>query len=285
MTAARTDGKAGFDHIYDLPDPRDYFRTLRPTGYQIPANAQPVFRRLVADSGATTVLDVCCSYGINAALLRFELTLDDLYDHYADDALTEASPAELAASDRDWFAERRRPHPPRVLGLDVAANAVDYGRKVGLLDGGWAEDLETYDPSPGLAERVGDVGLVTITGGIGYVSERTFDRLLDRLPTDPPPWVAAFCLRTYSYDAVADSLARHGLVTEQASATVPQRRFVSDAERDAALEAVRGRGLDPTGREDSGWYHCDFFLSRPASRQGDPPVDDLLAAVAAASSH
>ena len=118
---------------------------------------------------------------------------------------------------------------------------------------------------------------MTITGGIGYVSERTFDRLFDQLPPERPPWVAAFCLRTYPYDGVAASLARRGLVTEQSSATVPQRRFVSADEQDAAVEAVRERGLDPAGREDTGWYHCDFFLSRPEQQAGSPTVDDLLA--------
>ncbi len=278
MTPPRTDGKAGFDHIYDLRDPREYFRTLQPSEYQIPAHAQPVFRRLVAESGAGSVLDVCCSYGINAALLSHDLTLADLYDHYTDAELAELSPAEVADSDRDWYARHRRPDAPRALGLDVASNAVAYARQVGLLDDGWAEDLEAEDPSPELAKQVGDVEMVTITGGIGYVSARTFDRLLDRLPSDPAPWVAAFCLRTYPYDDVAASLARHGLVTERATVTVPQRRFVNDDERDAALDAVRRRGLDPAGREDTGWYHCDFFLSRPREQAGHPPVDDLMAA-------
>ena len=277
MTPTRTDGKAGFDHIYDEPDPRDYFRTLRPTEYQIPAQAQPVFRRTVDACGAGSVLDVCCSYGINSALLRCDVTLDDLYDHYADDDIAELSPDRLVAADREWYAERTRPEAPRTLGLDVASNAVAYGRAVGVLDGGWAEDLESNEPSADLSEQIADVDLVTITGGIGYVSERTFDRLFDQLPTERPPWVAAFCLRTYPYDGVAESLAQRGLVTEQAAATVPQRRFVSADERDAALEAVRERGLDPTGREDTGWYHCDFFLSRPEQQAGDPTVDDLLA--------
>ena len=225
MTPTRTDGKAGFDHIYDEPDPRDYFRTLRPTGYQIPARAQPVFRRTVDACGAGTVLDVCCSYGINAALLRCDVTLDDLYDHYADDDVTSSRPIGWSPPTASWFAERTRPDAPRTLGLDVASNAVAYGRAVGLLDGGWAEDLESGDPSADLSDQVADVDLVTITGGIGYVSERTFDRLFDQLPAERPPWVAAFCLRTYPYDGVAESLAQRGLVTEQSSA--PSRSAAS----------------------------------------------------------
>jgi hypothetical protein len=38
-----------------------------------------------------------------------------------------------------------------------------------------------------------------------------------------------------------------------------------EAEREAALREVCGRGLDPAGMEDTGRYYADFYLSRPAA--------------------
>lgn len=284
---ARTDGKAAFDHIYDQPDPREYFRTLLSLSYQIPAHAQPVFRSLLAAMTQArqaaapyrpTVLDLCCSYGLNAALLRCDITLDDLHDRYLGAEVADLSSEQLIAADRTWFAERRRDNPPRTLGLDVAGRAVAYARAVGLLDGGWAENLESDEPSVDLVAGGSTVDLVTITGGVGYVTEPTFTRLLRFLPRDPPPWVAAFVLRTYDYVGIASTLAQHGLVTEQATAaTVRQRRFADTDERDSALRTVQDRGLDTAGREDDGWYHCDFYLSRPGAEAGRPTVDELLA--------
>lgn len=282
---ARADGKTDFDQIYDRPDPRAYFTTLRALEYEIPQRAQPVFQALLAalsarsdqaGPGPAQVLDLCCSYGINAALLRCEVTLDELFDRYTSPDLGELSAAELIRADEAFYAGRRRPDPVAVSGLDLAANAVAYGRGVGLLDHGWAENLEDVDPSDELTGHLRDVDLVTTTGGVGYITERTFDRVLGARRGAPMPWVAAFVLRIYPYDRIAETLSRHGLVTEQLTGvTFPQRQFFSESEREAALLQVRQRGLDPSGREEAGRYHADFFLSRPAA-DVQPPLPLLL---------
>lgn len=282
-------GKADFNHIYDRPDPRDFFRTLGELDYEIPQHAQPVFQALLTalrSSGGTVgsaplrVLDLCCSYGVNAALMRCDVRLDELFDHYSSPALADLSAAELARADEAYYAERCRPDAVRVSGLDVAANAVAYGCRVGLLDGGWAEDLEAGDPSRQLTDHLRGVDLVTTSGGVGYITERTFDRVLGARRDGSTPWVASFVLRTVSYERISESLAQHGLVTEQLiGATFPQRRFASEAEREAALREVSRRGLDPAGREDTGRYFASFYLSRSAADAAQQPLEGLLANV------
>ena len=90
--------KANFDDIYDQPDPRAYFRTLAPLDYQIPQQARPVIERVHAAAGADrTILDVCCSYGINAALLRFDLDIADLAARYTDAGLDAVPPPNASA--------------------------------------------------------------------------------------------------------------------------------------------------------------------------------------------
>lgn len=275
MATSTGDGKASFDHLYNQPDPRALFRALDALSYQVPHHAHPVFAALLR---AGTVLDICCSYGVNAALLRCELSLADLYDHYADPALAELSADELAARDHRFYAEHRRPDAPSVLGLDTADRALGYGRAVGLLDAGWTENLESDEPSDDLSHGLSDVGLVTISGGVGYITERTFERVFGAFPSGSAPWVAAFVLRMYSYDRIAATLARHGLVTEQLSdTTFKQRRFASSDEQSATIRAVRARGFDTSGKEDDGWLHCDFFLSRPADDTGRQRLSDVLA--------
>ncbi|CAG7634324.1 class I SAM-dependent methyltransferase [Rhodococcus opacus] len=279
-------GKANFDDIYDKPDPREYFRVLAELEYQIPQRARPVFAALLAARRRTgiadgdhagTVLDLCCSYGVNAALLRCDLSMTDLVRHYADPSLTGLPAAELEAADRAFYAAHRRPYPPRIVGVDAAANAVGYGRRVGLLERGAAENLETGPPSAQLTATLADVGLITATGGVGYITERTFDALLRETPAPRPPWVAAFVLRIFPYDRIAETLHRHGLLTEElAGVTFPQRRFASPHERDSALDAVRARGLDPAGKEDRGQFHACFYLSRPASDVEAEPLAPLL---------
>ncbi|MFF3645217.1 hypothetical protein [Streptomyces sp. NPDC002564] len=262
-------GKTRFDDIYDRPDPRTYFRTLAPYEYEIPQHAQAVFRRtrdlrarLAGAEGSVTVLDVCCSYGINAALLNHDLTLADLYAHYTSDEAAALTPAELVERDKEFYASRRRADASPVIGLDTAENATRYALDAGLLDEAYAENLERHPPSQELRRAVARTGLITVTGGIGYITHRTFDALLDsaRLPV----WVSAFVLRTVPYGPIADTLAAHGLDTvTDTSRTYTQRLFTSPEERAEALRQVTLAGEDPAGHEAEGRYHTRLHESRP----------------------
>ena len=86
------DAKANMDHIYDRSDPRAYFRELKSVGYTIPGEAKPIFQKLIGHlqnktNDTVRVLDIGCSYGINAALLKYDLSIDNLYDHWGRDNL------------------------------------------------------------------------------------------------------------------------------------------------------------------------------------------------------
>lgn len=272
MTRGRTSttpGKSRFDDIYNEPDPRPYFRRLAPLEYEIPHHAQDVFRRTRADrarasgaDGRVTVLDLCCSYGINAALLNHDLTLAELYAHYTSPGAGALTPAELIEYDKEFYASRRRADATPVIGLDAAENAVQYALAVGLLDEAYAENLERRPPSPRLRRAVADTGLITVTGGIGYVSHRTFEALLECAGL--PVWVSAFVLRTVSYESVVTSLYEYGLVTESdSSRSYPQRLFTGPAEQHSAMEQALLAGHDPTGLETAGRYYTRLYQSRP----------------------
>ena len=278
-------GKTNFDLIYDREDPREYFNTLGRFDYRIPQHGQRLFSELIeARRGASRdgngaprfrVVDVCCSYGINAALLKYETSLEELYARYGSRELADLPGEELAEDDAAFYGARRRGASPEVVGLDVAQNAVSYGLRSGLLDAGFAENLEEDEPTEALGSAVAGTDLLIVTGGIGYVTERTFGRLLRCMVEGPGgrmPWVAAFALRWVSYDRISEVLSDYGLVTQKlADRTFAQRRFTDDTERGYVLEELIKLGMDTTGKEDTGWYHADFYLSRPAEEAKTPP--------------
>ncbi|MGW2419534.1 hypothetical protein ACWC0C_09800 [Streptomyces sp. NPDC001709] len=266
-------GKSRFDDIYDQPDPRMYFRRLAPLEYEIPHHAQPVFRRAAAERAALddghparpAVLDLCCSYGINAALLNHDVTLAEMSERYTSPACQTMSTAQLAAQDKEFYAERRRSEAVRVFGLDVSAPAVGYALEVGLLDAAFTDDLEQGSPGPGLSRALAEVGLVTLTGGGSYITDRTFTALLGGVRR--PVWVSAFVLRTVSYHPIVRVLSAHGLsTTVEVSRTYPQRLFTDEREQRYAIEAVRALGGDPAGREEAGRFHSLHYESRPDTR-------------------
>lgn len=283
-TADPMSGKASFDDVYDLPDPRGYMRTLSRLEYQIPEHGQGVFRELLRQlrerrGAAFSVVDLCSSYGVNPALLNHDLTLADLYERYGSREVDELTTDELAAADREFYRRWRRPDPVRCIGLDVAAGAVTYAQRVGLIDGGSSENLEERDPSEALARQLSDVGLVTVTGGVGYITEPTFDRVLAAGVAEQRPWVAAFVLRWVDMNPVTKVLESYGLVTERLEGrTFRQRRFADEGERDHALGELRALGLAPEGVETDGYHHTWLYLARPQA-EAEPPVAELLASV------
>ncbi|MFF1691946.1 MULTISPECIES: hypothetical protein [unclassified Streptomyces] len=108
-------GKTRFDDICNEPDPRAYVCRLAPLEYEIPQHAQVVFRRTRAEraaaggtDGPLSVLDLCCSYGFNAALLNHHVTLAELYAHYTSSQADALTSTELIERDKKFYVSRRR---------------------------------------------------------------------------------------------------------------------------------------------------------------------------------
>lgn len=278
------EAKASMDHIYDQSDPRAYFRELEPLGYSIPGTAKPVFARLLdrlrqRRRGPLHVLDLGCSYGVNAALLKHDVTMTELYDHWNQPRLAEASPDEIVEYDRRFFANMDRRDGIAVLGLDQAAHAVAYAEAVGLLDAGITANLEIEPLPDGAHEKLADVDLVISTGCVGYVGEATFDRIMPAVTRNTPAWMSNFVLRMFPFDAIAERLARHGYVTEKLDGeTFVQRRFASREEETQVVEQLRQVGMDPGPELESGCLLAELYVSRPAADVSGAPLERLLAA-------
>ena len=278
------EAKANMDHIYDQPDPRAYFRELRKLDYVIPGLAKPIFQKLISHlrrraNDTVRVLDMGCSYGINAALLKHDLSMRELYEHWGNRALLEATPEEVVAHDRRFFGNLDEPADIEVIGLDLAESAITFAEEAGLLDEGLVVNLET-DPLPASAkEDLASVDLVMSTGCVGYVTEKSFDRLLPAVTQGQAPWMGNFVLRLFPFDAIEETLSDWGYVTEKLEdRTFVQRHFTSADEQEQVLEQLCERGIDPTGQETEGNLLAEFYLSRPANELAETPIERLVPA-------
>ncbi|MEO8651949.1 MAG: class I SAM-dependent methyltransferase [Hyphomicrobiaceae bacterium] len=275
------DVKANFDQIYIRPDPREYFRILHGLDYIIPDLALPIFRQITETltelrGRPLRILDIGCSYGINAALLRYPMSMERLAQRYADLQAFGLAPEEVVALDRNYYRSWPTVTNARFIGLDSSAPAVNYATQAGILDHGFAEDLEGNDPSPRLADLLSGVDLVISTGCVGYVTAATFKRVLDAMQA-PKPWFVSFVLRLYPFDEIAGVLNKRRLVTEKLeSVTFVQRRFHSEQEYSHTLRALEQVGIDPQGKEAEGLLHAELFLSRPAEETNALPLDSLV---------
>lgn len=259
-------GKVSFDDIYIQPDPRAYFRTLRGLDYRIPELARPHFQELIEEYSSTNgvrepqVLDIGSSYGINAALLRCNASMGELYERYA--GLESESTDELLVRDRDLVASRSGARA-RFIGLDVSEPALTYGVKAAFLDDAVLADLESNEPTADQRTQLAGTDLVISTGCLGYVGAPTISRVV--AATDARPWMAHFVLRMFPFDPIADALAAFGYRTIRADGIFRQRRFISAEEQDGVLGTLAKVGVDPTGYEADGWFYAQLYLSRPST--------------------
>jgi SAM-dependent methyltransferase len=274
MTAAQTFeydeiGKINLDNIYDRPDPRLYYSTLGRLEYIIPETAKPVFQEVIGayrqahHKSRIRVLDVGCSYGINAAILKGDLDMDQLCSLYSPQVTANARRNELLVRDRAIIEDLAKDTELEVVGLDASDNAMKYAVESNFLDDGVAADLENGPPSPEVAAVLDGADLVISTGCIGYVGESTFKSILD-VNAPKKPWMAHFVLRMFPFAEIEETLDAHGYVTKKIEGqTFLQRRFASAEEQEHVLDRLSGLGIDPEGLEGDGWYHAEAFISRP----------------------
>ncbi|MBF6069667.1 class I SAM-dependent methyltransferase [Nocardia farcinica] len=261
-----TTGKASFDDIYDRPDPRAYYTRMSALDYRIPELAKPFFEQQIREYRASartdtpTVLDIGCSYGVNAALLRFDTTIADLAAHYA--GAGDLDPAALAARDRARLTEYDAWPGVRFLGVDASRPALDYAAAAGLLHEVVHADLEAADPTDDQRALLARADLVVSTGCIGYVTEKTLVRIATAHPRRRP-WMAHFVLRMFDFGPIAAELDALGYRTEQVPGLFRQRRFAAPAERDHVLATLADHGIDTRGHESEGWLYASLFVSRP----------------------
>lgn len=277
--------KASFDDIYSEPDPRSYFRVLGGLDYTIPDLARPIFHQIVGarakdQERPVTILDLGCSYGINAALLRLPLKFETLRRRYMMPEIQALPSPKLLGIDRHYFRSWPAQDDLEIIGLDVSNEAVNYAADVGILDSGLCEDLENEEPSMDARRALRNVDVVISTGCVGYVTEKTFERILECNENPEPPWIVSFVLRMFPYDAVAATLGRFGLETEKfEGATFVQRRFSDAKEFDYTLTTLERLGIDSEGHEAEGLYHAELFVSRPGVEIESQPLGNLISIV------
>lgn len=275
-------GKAVFDDAYNSSDPRMYYEDLGRLGYRIAGEAQPQIARTVSALAEIRgiekpkVIDIGSSYGINAALQNTDLTLDELDEHYRTDKIADWDREEILKRDIKYFSDHESEQTSSIVGIDVSAEALQYAVDAGLLESALAKNLEEEELAPKEASLLADADLIMSTGAVGYVSETTFEQVLDACG-DSRPWVANSVLRMFPYDGFLKLLHDRGYVTEKYESTLIQRAFASEEEQQNVMDNLEKVGVDPEGKETDGHYHAEFFLSRPreeATRKIFTPLNE-----------
>lgn len=267
-------GKVVLDHVYDQDRPFAYYQAIDRLDYRLPQQAKPLFapilEQLQAERGreALKIVDLGCSYGINAALLKWGFDLDALFAHYRARAEENGGRAALIGEERARL-QRRAAKPYDFIGVDCARQALDYALEAGLIDAKIIGNFERQPPSASQRLRLAHADFILSTGCIGYVTEKTLAALIDA--TAPgEPWLANFVLRMFPFAPIDAMLRGRGYVSVKSRVPVRQRRFASQLEQEKVLARLDGLDIDTHGLEQDGWFYADLYLSRPRAALAHP---------------
>ena len=265
-----------FSSLYNLESSRPYFRRMKDLDYQIPASANLVYHwcideiRQLSDTRKLTVLDLCAGYGINGALMKGERSLDQLYTYLLDKKTTVACDPFF---DRLSLATCDIDEDLKVIGLDVAANALAYGCAAGFMDESFAVNLETDPISPEIEALIGECSLITITGGFSFIGVNTFEKILAAINKAgaSKPWIVGFPLLHTKLADLIVLLNAHGYVVQPLlQHRIRQRRFANPNERRREHKALEGADL--TSADDT-YFESHVLLAQPP---GMPPLPDEI---------
>ena len=243
--------KEHFDSVYDLPDPRPYYNGLLPTAYRIPFVVASAVRSL-AGAGETTpplrVIDFACGYGAVGAMLRHNLTMDELYSHYSSTDWQADTPLQYRELDREWYARRHigtHISAIELTGLDVAHRALAYAADMGLVDAIAHENLVEVAPSASLRERLVEADLVIEAGSVGHddVQLGVFRSIL---ATGARPWFLRVTRPDVDTQRVEALLATTGYVTSSLGPLIRYRKPLGAEEEARVLALIVSE------------HHCDW---------------------------
>jgi len=266
-----------FSSLYNLESSRPYFRRMKELDYQIPTSANVIYRwcieeiRRLHGTRKLTVLDLCAGYGINGALMKCERSLDQLYAYLLDKKSAAACDPffdclSLATQDTD--------EDLNVIGLDVAANALAYGRAAGFMDDVFAINLETDPILPQIETSIGECSLVTITGGFSFIGVNTFEKILAAVDKAgaSKPWIVGFPLLHTDLGDLITLLNSHGYVIQPVlKHRLRQRRFANPTERRREYEALDRADLTSS---DNAYFESHLLLAQPPGMPALP--DEIL---------
>jgi hypothetical protein len=267
-----------FEAVYDLADPRPYFRALRPADYRMPAQTTGYLSRHHAAIAAffgkerPRLLDLACGFGTNGALLGHDLELSKLYGYYEADA-----DGPLPEVDQRFFAERRiEPRPFEVGGLDIARNALDYGLACGLMDRIFVDNLLEAPAGPELRRFVAGTDIIFEVGAVIEILIPGLRALLELEEASHRPWVLLSPRSDVDARPLWRFLEAAGYRVEKTNRRpIRYRRLLGDKERALLLERVQALGRDPGEAFDGDYFALDLYLARPEPQAAALPIGEL----------
>lgn len=260
-----------FDSLYDLADPRPYFRGVETSGYRMPGVLAAVLRHLLPLVGkpgeGTRLVDFACGYGAVGLCLRYGLTMTDLYRVYA---------APSDGDDPAYFKglSTAGPEGTHITGLDIAGTALSYARDCGAIDAGLSENVLEDIPSETALETLRRADLVYESGAIGDHVAAAMEAILRHAAPNRPALL--LCPRPrIGLAPLTAVLAEQGYELHTLAPEIRYRRAFSEQEMREEVAQGMANGLTAEECVVGDYFRVDMRLALPRDLAVQPFRDAL----------
>ena len=261
--------KKKFTDIYTQKFPDDYLKEMKKLHYRIPDKTKPLYLSLAEQlikklSRPINILDIGSSYGINSALLKYDLEMSDLDDFFLQEDNT------TLEQTRQFFEKIPSKDNLNFYQIDISEPALQFSEHAKLCKKGICVNLETGNLP---ITELPSFDMVIATGCIGYIGYKAFSNLFELIKKQQSkspeseidkPIFAFSVLRIFDMEKIQKTFDYYGYSLVKTDLNpIRQRRFSDIDEQNQTISLLNSKGIDTREFEDDGHFYADFYVASP----------------------
>ena len=261
--------KKKFTDIYTQKFPDDYLKEMKKLHYRIPDKTKPLYLSLAEQltkklSRPINILDIGSSYGINSALLKYDLEMSDLDDFFLQEDNT------TLEQTRQFFEKIPSKDNLNFYQIDISEPALQFSEHAKLCKKGICVNLETGNLP---IKELPSFDMVIATGCIGYIGYKAFSNLFELIKKQQSkspeseidkPIFAFSVLRIFDMEKIQKTFDYYGYSLVKTDLNpIRQRRFSDIDEQKQTISLLNSKGIDTREFEDDGHFYADFYVASP----------------------
>ena len=258
--------KKDFTDIYTQKFPDDYLKEMKKLHYRIPDKTKPLYLLLAEHlvkklSRPINILDIGSSYGINSALLKYDLEMSNLDDFFLQKNTT-------LEQTRQFFEKISSNDNLNFYQIDISQPALQFSEEAKLCKKGICVNLETGNFP---IKEIPSFDMVIATGCIGYIGYKAFSNLFELIKKQQSnyhdsetgkPIFAFSVLSIFDMEKIQQTFDYYGYSLVKTDLDpIRQRRFSDLDERHQTISLLNSKGIDTKGFEDDGHFYAHFYIA------------------------
>ncbi|MCV0410389.1 hypothetical protein [Nitrosopumilus sp.] len=261
--------KKDFTNIYTQKFPNAYLKEMKRLDYRIPDKTKPLYLSIAKQlykklSKKINIMDIGSSYGINSALMKYDLKMSEL-----DDFFLEQEPS--IEQSKQIFENLSYDDTLDFYQIDISEPALKFSENMGLCKKGICVNLESGNLP---IKDIPRSDMIIATGCIGYIGYKAFSNLFELIKKqqsesdlgflDKDPVFAFSVLRIFDMDKIENTFDHYDYsLVKSDLKPIRQRRFSDSEEKHKTISLLHSKGIDTKWLEDDGHFYADFYIASP----------------------